>query len=106
MLRLFILVAVVSVSLLAVSPVRGEDNKVIVRRYYAEVLSKGNVAAIDDLVAPTYVGHDPAAPDAQGTAGLKQRVTRLRTAFPDLQVTVEDMVAEGDKVATRSAHPE
>jgi steroid delta-isomerase-like uncharacterized protein len=101
MLRLFIPVAVVSVSLFAGSPVRGEDNKAIVRQYYAEVLTKGNVAAIDDLVSPTYIGHDPAAPDAQGTMGLKQRVTRLRTAFPDLHVTVEDMVAEGDKVATR-----
>jgi steroid delta-isomerase-like uncharacterized protein len=101
MLKLIGLVVFVSVSFFTVALVWSEDNKAIVRRYYAEVLTKGNVAAIDDLVAATYVGHDPAAPDAQGTAGLKQRVSRLRTAFPDLQVTVEDMVAEGDKVATR-----
>jgi steroid delta-isomerase-like uncharacterized protein len=101
MLKLVKFIVIVNVSLFAALPAWGEDNKAIVRHYYAEVLTKGNVAAIDDLVSPTYVGHDPAAPDAQGTAGLKQRVTRLRTAFPDLHVTVEDMVAEGDKVATR-----
>ena len=101
MFKLIRLMVVVSASLFAVSPVQGEDNKAIVRQYYAEVLTKGNVAAIDSFVSPTYIGHDPAAPDAQGTVGLKQRVTRMRTAFPDLQVKVEDMVAEGDKVATR-----
>jgi steroid delta-isomerase-like uncharacterized protein len=101
MLRQFILMVVVSGALFTAVPVRGEDNKTIVRRYYAEVLTMGNLAVIDELVSSTYTGHDPEAPDAQGTEGLKQRVTRMRTAFPDLQVTVEDMVAEGDKVATR-----
>ena len=83
MSRRMILVVTLSVSLFALSTVRSEDNKAIVRWYYAEVLTKGNLAAIDELVAPTYVGHDPAVPDAKGTEGLEQRVTRLRTAFPD-----------------------
>jgi steroid delta-isomerase-like uncharacterized protein len=42
------------------------------------------------------------APEVKGREGLKQRMTMLRTAFPDIHITVEDMVADGDKVATRT----
>ena len=78
-----------------------EENKALVRRQLEEVWNKGNLAAIDELYAPTYVDHDPANPGVQGRDGVRQLVTMYRSAFPDLQFTVEDQIAEGDMVATR-----
>jgi predicted ester cyclase len=66
-----------------------EDHKALVRRFYEEVFNKKNMAAIDDFVAPNHI------------EGAKQSITMYLTAFPDLHVTVEDMVAEGDKVVAR-----
>jgi steroid delta-isomerase-like uncharacterized protein len=81
--------------------VRGEDNKALVRRMTEEVFNKGNVAAAEEFVAPTIVVHRAGVPDAKGLDGFKQAVSALRTAFPDLHLTIEDMVGEGDKVAVR-----
>jgi len=78
-----------------------EENKALVRRIWEEVWNKGNLSAIDELFAPTYVAHDPANPGVQGRDGVRQLVTMYRSAFPDLQFTVEDQIAEGDMVATR-----
>ena len=78
-----------------------EENKTIERRYMEEVWTKGNLAAVDELVATNYVDHTPmpgASPDLQG---LKQFVTVVTAAFPDWQPTIEDMIAEGDKVVVR-----
>ncbi len=65
-----------------------EDNKAINRRYIEEVLNRGNMHVIDELKAD----------DVEGT---HQRIRVLRTAFPDLHVTIETQVAEGDWVASR-----
>ena len=78
-----------------------EENKAIVRRVYEQVWSKGNLDVVDELCAADFVLHDPAQPGIRGPEGYKQIVTGNRTAFPDLQITVEDQLAEGDKVATR-----
>ena len=78
-----------------------EENKAIVRRVYEQVWSKGNLDVVDELYAADFVLHDPAQPGIRGPEGYKQIVTGNRTAFPDLQITVEDQLAEGDKVATR-----
>ena len=77
-----------------------EENKAIVRRVYEQVWSKGNLDVVDELYAADFVLHDPAQPGIRGPEGYKQLVTGNRTAFPDLQITVEDQLAEGDKVAT------
>ncbi|MCL4466417.1 MAG: ester cyclase [Chloroflexi bacterium] len=77
-----------------------EDNKALVRRLVEEVWNRGNLAAIDELVALSHVRHIP-APDPQGPQGYKQWVTRTRTAFPDFHFTIEDLVAEGDRVMVR-----
>jgi steroid delta-isomerase-like uncharacterized protein len=71
------------------------ENKALIRRYYDE-LNRKDFAAYDQLIAPdvTYNGV------AVGREGLRQFSTMLRTAFPDLQVTVEEMVTEEDLVAT------
>ena len=56
---------------------------------------------MDELVSPSYVRHDPNSPEVRGPEEEKQLITMYRSAFPDLHFTVEDMVAEGDKVVIR-----
>jgi steroid delta-isomerase-like uncharacterized protein len=77
-----------------------EDNKALVRRTY-DVINKRNLKAIDELVDPNYVGHIPAFPPVQGIEGLQQVFSTYLTAFPDMTGTIEDLIAEGDKVAAR-----
>jgi steroid delta-isomerase-like uncharacterized protein len=77
-----------------------EENKAIVRRMFAE-LNQGNLAIIDELVAPEYVEHVAGGQEIVGPAGLKQFIAQFATAFPDLQLTVEEMIGEQDKVVTR-----
>lgn len=79
-----------------------EQNKAIVRRLMGEVWSQGNVAVSDELLAASYVHHDPTTIDfGPGIEGEKQRAKLYRTAFPDLQFTIDDMIAEGDTVTAR-----
>jgi predicted ester cyclase len=79
-----------------------EENKANQRRIYEEVIVKGNLELIPELVAPEYVFHNPLGIEAKGQEGFKQMVTMLRTAFPDIHCTIDDMVGEGDKTATRA----
>jgi steroid delta-isomerase-like uncharacterized protein len=81
-----------------------QENKVIVLRHWEEVVSKGKLDLIDEIFAPDFVAHE-ADQDIRGPEGVRQFILMLRAAFPDLQVTVEDVLAEGDKVVQRwSAH--
>jgi len=78
-----------------------EDNKAIVRRFYEE-LSKGDMAAADALIATSVVDHDENLETAvRGPKSFKQMATSLRSSFPDICFTIEDEVAEGDKVDVR-----
>jgi steroid delta-isomerase-like uncharacterized protein len=77
-----------------------EDNKAIVRRFFQEGPSKGNLAAAGELLSPNFSLHTP-LPSSPGIQGMKEIITACRAAFEHLDVTVEDMVAEGDKVAAR-----
>lgn len=78
-----------------------EGNKAIVRRVLEEI-NKGNVGIVDELYAPTFLSHGrTAAEDTRGPQSYRQFVEVIRAAFPDLQFTVEDQIAEGDKVVTR-----
>ncbi len=82
-----------------------EENKAIVRRIYEEVLNKRSFDAADDIISANYDSHrHPIPQQAPGLKGLKQAWTMALTGFPDLQFTVEDMIAEGDKVAVRLSH--
>jgi predicted ester cyclase len=76
------------------------DNKAIARRYFAEILSKGSVAAIDAIVAADVVFRNPPIV-IEGIGDFRKLVAALRSAFPDLNFTLEDELAEGNKVATR-----
>jgi steroid delta-isomerase-like uncharacterized protein len=79
-----------------------EENKALMRRLYEEIHNKGNMAVADELVAADFVDHNAPSPDIPpGPEGVKQIFTMLRSAFPDFHVTVEDMLAEEDKVMAR-----
>lgn len=76
-----------------------EENKKTVRRFYEEVLEKGNLAIIDEMVADNYKEHETIPGIEPNKTGLKEWIKMTRSAFPDLKMEVEDMIAEGDKVA-------
>jgi predicted ester cyclase len=78
-----------------------EKNKAIARRYQEEVWGKGNFALLDELLAPDYVDHSLPATMDPSFAGAKRAVKGAHDAFPDGQWTVEDLVAEGEKVVIR-----
>jgi steroid delta-isomerase-like uncharacterized protein len=79
-----------------------ENNKAIVRRLIEEVWNKGNLLVVDELFAPNYEHHDASTPDfGRGPESEKKRVSLYRTAFPDLRLTIEDIIAEGETVMTR-----
>ena len=79
-----------------------EDNKALVRRYLEEVWHEGNIAAVDAFLAPHYRRYLSPAAAPLTLDGQRQRLTGFRAAFPDIQLTIEDMFAEGDRVAFRS----
>ena len=79
-----------------------EANKQIVVRFYDELWNRGNYEAADELVAQDYVRHDQRPGNAPpGPAGQKDVARRFRDAFPDVQLLVESVVAEGDVVVAR-----
>lgn len=79
-----------------------EDNKELDRRFYEEVINWGNMAVVDELTSPNYVAHDPGFPQpVRGPEGLKQYFLVFRSAFPDVHMTIEGMIAEGDTVVVR-----
>jgi steroid delta-isomerase-like uncharacterized protein len=84
------------------SAVSAEENKAVSRRVAEEVFNGGNVDLADELYAPDSVLHDPSLPeDLHGPEGIKRYAAMTLGAFPDIRVTVEDQVAEGDKVVSR-----
>ena len=78
-----------------------EKNKALVREFYEEAWGKGNMAAVDEFVAADYVEHPHPPTLPPGTEGMKQLIGAYRTAFPDLQTTLEDIFGEGEMVAYR-----
>ncbi|MFC7213509.1 ester cyclase [Saliphagus sp. GCM10025334] len=78
------------------------ENKEIVRKYPEEVISKGNLDLIDEIIADNYVEHNSARPEPlHGPDAVKEYVSMLRTAVPDIHCGVEDLIAEGDMVVRR-----
>jgi steroid delta-isomerase-like uncharacterized protein len=78
-----------------------ENNKALARRWLEEVWNQDDLSLIDELIAPNYVLHDPSRPGLRGRTGIRESVAMFRTASPDLHFTIEDQIAEGDKVVTR-----
>jgi steroid delta-isomerase-like uncharacterized protein len=75
------------------------QNKIIVRRIFDEVISGGDIALAEQLIADDFVNHDGRPPP--GRDGFKQGLMAIRAAFPDWRSSIDDMVAEGDKIAAR-----
>ena len=78
-----------------------ESNKLLAQRVWEEVWHQGQLSRIDDLFTPDFVRHDPGGRELQGTEQNRQFIGSLRAAFPDVHYTVEDQIAEGDKVVVR-----
>jgi serine phosphatase RsbU (regulator of sigma subunit)/predicted ester cyclase len=86
------------------SPVTAQDNEALVRWFFEEVWAKGNVAAVDEFIAPDYVEHsEHAVPPGSrpGRDSVKQRVALYYGAFPDWKITLHDIFGRGDRVAYR-----
>ena len=83
----------------AQAPARG-DNKAIARRYFDEILNKGNTATVDAIIAADVIFRNPPTV-IKGIAEFRKLVASLRAAIPDLHFTLEDEFGEGNKVATR-----
>jgi predicted ester cyclase len=80
-----------------------EDNKAAVRRFYEEVFNQKNLAGVDAFIGPNPIDHS-LPPGLSGLEGTKQFIGMYLAAFPDLRVTVEDLIAEGDKVVSRCTY--
>jgi steroid delta-isomerase-like uncharacterized protein len=76
-----------------------EANKALIRRFYDHVWNKAEYWAADDLVAPDYLRHAPTP--IRGRDGIRETVEQVRSAFPDLFITIEDLISEGDRLAVR-----
>jgi steroid delta-isomerase-like uncharacterized protein len=78
-----------------------ESNKDIVRRQVEEIWNRGNLDASVEFYAADFVIHGVPAEFPKGIEGVKFSVGGLRAAFPDLHFTIDDLIAEGDKVVNR-----
>lgn len=76
-----------------------EKNKAIIHRHVEEVFNQGDLSFVDRIIADDYVCHFTESIKFEGVEGFKQIVMAARNAFPDLHYTIEDVVAEGDKLA-------
>jgi steroid delta-isomerase-like uncharacterized protein len=83
---------------------RAEENRALIHRWFEEVWNQGRAEAIDELFAEEGVANglaDETGAPLRGPTGFKPFFAKFRDAFPDIEVLVEDTVAEGDKVAAR-----
>jgi steroid delta-isomerase-like uncharacterized protein len=81
-----------------------EENKALIRRWFEEVWNKKRVEAIDEMFAADGVAHglnDDPKVSMKGVADFKPFHAAFCNAFPDIKVVVEDVIAEGDKIAAR-----
>src|SRR3712207_6476967 len=78
-----------------------EQNKAVVRRFYEEAYNQKNLDIADELVAPNFVDHSVDPTRRGGPQGMKAHLNAYYRAFPDLRLTIEDVIASGDKVVLR-----
>jgi steroid delta-isomerase-like uncharacterized protein len=78
------------------------DTKAIARRLLDEAFNSGNLDVVDELLAPEFVNHDAALPEpTTGIEAAKASIGGYRAAFPDLRITIDEQLAEGELVTTR-----
>lgn len=78
-----------------------EEGRSVIRRLTEEFWNKGNPEVLDEVFASDFVDHNAPPGSTPGRDGFKQFATTFRTAFSDTSSTVDDLIAEGDKVAWR-----
>jgi steroid delta-isomerase-like uncharacterized protein len=80
-----------------------EANKAIIRRVFEEAFSRGNMDVLDEIIAPNQINGGPSTPPGipSGPEGTKMLITAYRNAFPDIHITVDEQIAEGNTVVTR-----
>jgi predicted ester cyclase len=81
-----------------------DDNKALIRTYVETIFNQQQVDRAGELVAPEYVDHAALPGQAPGLEGVKQKWAMYLAGIPDLRVTIEELVAEGDKVAVRRSY--
>lgn len=79
-----------------------DENRLLIQRYFEEVWNQKKLDLLDEIISPDHVRFEAGAPqELKGVAGVRQFIQTYITAFPDAQFTLEDVIAEGDKVAVR-----
>lgn len=78
-----------------------EENKALAKRIIDEFINKNNAAVANELFADDFVNHNPQFGVSSDREGLKQMISMLHQGFPDVHLTIEDMIAENDKVVLR-----
>lgn len=78
-----------------------ESNKALVRRVFEEIYNQGRYDVADELIAPDYLSHHGTESEIVGAEGVKRAARQQRATFPDLHTTLDDLIAEGDKVVVR-----
>jgi steroid delta-isomerase-like uncharacterized protein len=80
-----------------------EANKQLLQRWFREVWNEGREETVDEILAPDAIAHGlgETEPDVQGPEGFKVFLRTIRAAFPDVRIDVDDVLAEGDKIAAR-----
>lgn len=97
---ILVVLAIASLVVFAEAQSVEEDNKALIRHANEEILNQGNLTHIDEVFAPDFVLNGVQL----GPGAIRQFLTEVRTAFPDLRVTLSEMVAEGDRVAWQRTH--
>ena len=80
------------------------ENRRLFQKYFDEAANGGNLDLLEEIFAPDYLHHDPANPDPRpvvGPQGVRDHLTSLMGAFPDLKFEVDEMVAEGEDIVVR-----
>jgi steroid delta-isomerase-like uncharacterized protein len=78
-----------------------EANKAVIRRVFEAVIPAGDATAMRDLVVADFLDHDPLPGQPAGLEGAEYVVSTMHGAHPDLRFTIDDLVAEGDRVTIR-----
>ena len=77
------------------------ENKATVQHLYEQLFNRGNLPVADEVIAPDFINHNAPPGSNRGPASMRQLITMLSTAFPDMHYTIEELVAEDDTVVIR-----
>jgi predicted ester cyclase len=79
-----------------------DRNKAVYRRFIREVFNEGGLETLEEVLSPSYICRDAPPGTPPGPEGIKEIVSMFRAGFPDLGITIDEQVAEGDLVCSRA----